>query len=81
VSWHGKQLNGRKHVRDTGFLAEKGVSLQGKASIPAKPARDTDFWTEKGVSRQEKQLNERKSVHDWSIGPDESWVTVKISRL
>jgi hypothetical protein len=44
------------------------VSLHGKASIPAKPARDTDFWTEKGVSRQEKQLNERKSVHDWSMG-------------
>ena len=37
--------------RDTGFLAEKGVSLHGKASFPAKPARDTDFWTEKGVSR------------------------------
>ena len=37
--------------RDTGFLAEKGVSLHGKASVFAKPARDTDFWTEKGVSR------------------------------
>ena len=67
--------------RDTGFLAEKGVSLHGKASVFAKPARDTDFWTEKGVSRQEKQLNVRKHVRDWSMGPDESWVTVKISRL
>ena len=28
-----------------------------------------------------KQLNVRKPVRDWSIGPDESWVTVKISRL
>ena len=28
-----------------------------------------------------KQLNGRKHVQDWSIGPDESWVTVKISRL
>jgi hypothetical protein len=46
----GKQLNRRKHVRDTVFLAEKGVSLHRKASIPAKPARDTDFWTENGVS-------------------------------
>ena len=53
----GKQLNRRKPVRDTGFLAEKGVSRHGK------------------------QLNRRKPVHDWSIGPDESWVTVKISRL
>ena len=67
--------------RDTGFLAEKGVSLHGKASVFAKPARDTDFWTEKGVSRHGKQLNRRKPVHDWSIGPDESWRTVKISRL
>ena len=81
VSRQEKQLNGRKSVRDTSILAEKGVSLHGKASIFAKPARDTDFWTGKGVSRQEKQLNERKSVHDWSIGPDESWGTVKISRL
>ena len=46
----GKQLNGRKSVRDTGFLAEKGVSLHGKASVFAKPALDTDFWTENGVS-------------------------------
>ena len=60
----GKQLNGRKSVRDTGFLAEKGVSLHGKASVFAKPARDTDFWTGKGVSRQEKQFNARKPVHD-----------------
>ena len=28
-----------------------------------------------------KQLNRRKPVRDWSMGPDESWVTVKISRL
>ena len=28
-----------------------------------------------------KQLNGRKPVHDWSMGPDESWGTVKISRL
>ena len=33
MSRHGKQLNGRKHVRDTGFLAEKGVSLHGKTSV------------------------------------------------
>jgi hypothetical protein len=51
VSRQEKQLNRRKHVRDTVFLAENDVSLHGKASIPAKPARDTDFWTEKGVSR------------------------------
>ena len=38
-------------VRDTGFLARNGVSLQGKASVFAKPACDTDFWPEKGVSR------------------------------
>ena len=50
--------------RDTGFLAEKGVSLQGKASVFAKPACDTDFWTGKGVSRQGKQLNGRKHVRD-----------------
>ena len=50
--------------RDTGFLAEKGVSLQGKASISTKPARDTDFWTGKGVSLQEKQFNARKPVRD-----------------
>ena len=53
--------------RDTGFLAEKGVSLHGKASVFAKPARDTEFWTEKGVSRHGKQLNGRKSVRDTSI--------------
>ena len=64
----GKQLNRRKPVRDTGFLAEKGVSLQGKASVFAKPACDTDFWTGKGVSRHGKQLNRRKPVHDWSMG-------------
>ena len=28
-----------------------------------------------------KQLNARKPVNDCSIAPDESWVTVKISRL
>ena len=50
--------------RDTGFLAEKSVSLQGKASISTKPARDTDFWTGKGVSLQEKQFNSRKPVRD-----------------
>ena len=50
--------------RDTGFLAEKGVSLQGKNLCFAKPARDTDFWTGNGVSLQEKQLNERKHVRD-----------------
>ena len=50
--------------RDTGFLAEKGVSLHRKTSVFAKPARDTDFWTENGVSLQEKQLNERKHVRD-----------------
>lgn len=81
VSQQEKQLNGRKHVRDTGIFAGNGVSLHGKASVSAKPACDTDFWTEKGVSRHGKQLNGRKPVHDWSIGPDESWVTVKISRL
>ena len=37
-------------VRNTGFWARNGVSLQGKASVSAKPARDTDFWTENGVS-------------------------------
>ena len=68
-------------VRDTGFWAENGVSLQGKASISTKPARDTDFWTGKGVSLQEKQFNARKPVNDCSIAPDDNWVTVKISRL
>ena len=67
--------------RDTGFWARNGVSLHGKASISAKPARDTDFWTGKGVSRQEKQFNALKPVRDWSMGQDESWGTVKISRL
>ena len=60
----GKQLNRRKHVRDTGIFAGNGVSRHGKASVSAKPARDTDFWTEKGVSRHGKQLNGRKHVRD-----------------
>jgi hypothetical protein len=47
--------------RDTGFLAEKGVSLQGKASVFAKPARDTDFWTENGVSRHGKTAQSAKT--------------------
>ena len=81
VSRHGKASISAKPARDTDFWTENGVSLHGKASVSAKPAHDTDFWTENGVSRQEKQLNRRKPVRDWSMGPDESWGTVKISRL
>jgi len=40
--------------RDTGFSAEKGVSLQGGRRNSAEYARDTGFLTEKGVSREEK---------------------------
>jgi hypothetical protein len=57
----GKQLNGRKSVRDTSILAEKGVSRQGKASTSTKPARDTDFWTENGVSRHGKTAQSAKT--------------------
>ena len=67
--------------RDTGFWARNGVSRQEKQFNARKPVHDTGFLAEKGVSRHGKQLNVRKPVHDWSIGPDESWVTVKISRL
>ena len=77
----GKQLNGRNSVRDTVFLAEKGVSLQEKASVSAKLLAIQTFGPEMVCRGMGKQLNERKHVHDWSIGPDESWVTVKISRL
>ena len=36
----GKQLNRRKPVRDTGFLAEKGVSRHGKQLNRRKPVHD-----------------------------------------
>ena len=67
--------------RDTGFWARNGVSRQEKQFNARKPVHDTGFLAEKGVSRHGKQLNVRKPVRDWSMGPDESWVTVKISRL
>ena len=77
----GKQLNGRNSVRDTVFLAEKGVSLQEKASVSAKLLAIQTFGPEMVCRGMGKQLNERKPVHDWSMGPDESWGAVKISRL
>ena len=81
VSLHGKASVFAKPARDTDFWTGKGVSRQEKKLNQRKHVRDTGFLAEKGVSRQVKQLNRRKPVHDWSIGPDESWVTVKISRL
>ena len=61
-SFHGHPLP--FPFRDTGFLAEKGVSLQGVRRNFAEYARDTGFLTEKGVSRKEKQLKVRKSARD-----------------
>ena len=40
--------------RDTGFLAEKGVSLQEKKLNQRKHVRDTGFWARNGVSLQGK---------------------------
>ena len=50
-----KLPNVRKSVRDTGFSAQKGVSLQGVRRNFAEYARDTGFLTEKGVSREEQE--------------------------
>ena len=64
----GKQLNVRKPVRDTGIFAEKGVSLQGKASVSQNPLAIQTFGREKVCRGMGKQLNVRKPVHDWSMG-------------
>ena len=67
--------------RDTGFWARNGVSLQGKTSVSQNLLAIQTFGRKMVCRCMGKQLNRRKPVHDWSIGPDESWVTVKISRL
>ena len=41
--------------RDTGFSAQKGVSLQEVHRNLAKHVRDTGFLTGKGVSREEQE--------------------------
>ena len=41
--------------RDTGFSAQKGVSLQVVRRNFAEHARDTGFLTENGVSREEQE--------------------------
>ena len=61
--------------RDTGFSAQKGVSLQEVHRNFAKHVRDTGFLTGKGVSRKEKQLNVRKSVRDTDF-----WTEKGVSR-
>ena len=66
---------------DTGFWARNGVSLQGKTSVSQNLLAIQTFGRKRVYRCMEKQLNVRKPVRDWSIGPDESWVTVKISRL
>ena len=41
--------------RDTGFSAQKGVSLQGVRRNFAELVRDTGFSAKKGVSREEQE--------------------------
>ena len=50
VSLQGAHRNFAKHVRDTGFLTEKGVSRKEKLPNVRKSVRDTRFSAEKGVS-------------------------------
>lgn len=47
MSRQEKQLNRRKHVRDTGFLAEKCVSLHGKTSVSQNRLAIQTFGREK----------------------------------
>ena len=54
--------------RDTGFLAEKGVSLQGKTSVSQNLLAIQTFGREMVCRGMGKQLNVRKPVHDWSMG-------------
>lgn len=67
--------------RDTGFWARNGVSLQGKASVSQNLLAIQTFGR-KMVCRDKKNSSMHENpfaTGQW--GPDESWGTVKISRL
>ena len=81
VSRHGKASISAKPARDTDFWTENGVSRHGKASVSQNLLAIQTFGRKRVCRGMGKQLNRRKPVHDWSMGPDESWRTVKISRL
>ena len=54
-------------VRDTWFLAEKGVSRHGKASVLQNPLAIQTFGRKKVCRGMGKQLNRRKPVRDTGI--------------
>ncbi len=80
--WTKRAIRKKLHFTDEWHDLAAAIRKYGVfADGPILPFRDTGFLAGKGVSRQENSSMHENPFATGQWGPDESWRTVKISRL